>query len=505
MRISARGSARCKKEIKSVRQPRLLAKNRNFKRRVGRGNPTARYIKAEMKRYGNLFEKVISIENLDLAERRARKGKSGRKGVVLFDQDRDGNLQRLHQQLEDGTFRTSPYTVFMVREPKEREISRLPYYPDRIVHHAIMNVCEPIWTATFTHNTHSCIKGRGISGCARQVEKIIKSFHGRPLYCLKIDIRKYYPSIDNGVMKSIIRRKIKDRRLLSLLDGIIDSAKGLPIGNYLSQYLSNLYLAYFMHTVNEEWKIKATEYADDICFYADNKAQLHDVLCKVKAYLHDRLKLQLKGNYQIFPIASDRADKHGRPLDYCGFKFYRRQKLLRKRIKQNLCRALADIKREVKGITAKELRQRIAPWWGWCKYSKSKNLIKKLKMEFQDLIKNGTVKIEGGYYDCERVGIESLVNKRIEILGYVSDIKTEHGEGRFVVHCKDGGKECKFFTNCTRLKGVLSQLPPDNLTPLTPQDGEPTAEQQSEVEKFTTFFTTIMTVRDGNRKYYKFT
>lgn len=438
-------------------------------------------IKAEMKRFGNLYDKIISMENLDLAERNARKGKGRRKDVAEFDKDRDGNLRRLHETLARGEFKTSEYTTFTVYEPKERVIFKLPYYPDRIVHHAIMNVLEPIWTRTFTHNTFSCIKGRGISGCARAVERIIKTFNGRPLYCLKIDIRKFYPSVDGGVMKAIIRRKIKDVRLLALLDGIIDSADGLPIGNYISQYLSNLYLAYFMHTVNEDWRVKATEYADDICFFADNKTALHTALDKARAYLKDRLKLEIKGNWQIFPISTDRADRHGRALDYVGFKFYRRQKLLRKSIKQNLCRRLAKLKGRVKN--AKELKMSIAPWLGWCKQSQSKNLINKLRMDFKDLIADGTVKEDDRYYNCSRVSIDSLVNKKVEILGYVPDVKTEHGDGRCVVHCIDNGSECKFFTNGTVIKDVLRQIPP---------------------EKFP-FSTTIVAMRDGNKRFYKFT
>ena len=480
------------------------------KLRVGRGCPRrlAKDKADYMKRIGNLFDKVVSLENLDLAERKARKGKKKRRCIAAFDEDRDGNLQRLHQSLVDGTFRTSSYTVFTVKEPKEREIYKLPYYPDRIVHHAIMNVCEPIWTRTFTHNTYSCITGRGISGAAREVERIIKSFDGRPLYCLKIDVKKYYPSIDNGILKQIVRRKIKDRRLLSLLDEIIDSAKGLPIGNYLSQYLSNLYLTYFMHEVNEVWKVKATEYADDICFFADNKVTLHDVVGKVKLYFAD-LKIEIKGNYQIFPIAYDRHDSHGRALDYLGFKFYRRHRLLRKRIKQNLFRAIALMRKSGRTISDKEFKQRIASWLGWCMHSDTRNLIKKIKMEFSELVQKGTVKISGSYYDCDKVPLDSLINKRIEIIGYVSDIKTEHGNGRIVVHCRDNGKEVKFFTNCKRLKDVLTQLPSDNPKPEVEDGGQVEGhdEEQNDGgnEKFTPFFTTIVSVQDGSRRYYKFT
>ena len=187
-----------------------------------------------MKRFGNLFDKVISIANLQLAADKAMRGKSRQPGVKKFLADRDANIVQLHQDLANGTFKTSEYTIFTVFEPKQREIYRLPFYPDRIVHHAIMNIIEPILYSVFTYNTYSCIKARGITACADRVATIIESFKDKPLYCLKIDIKKYYPSIDNEILKKIIRRKIKDVRLLQLIDGIIDSEKGLPIGNYLS-------------------------------------------------------------------------------------------------------------------------------------------------------------------------------------------------------------------------------------------------------------------------------
>ena len=183
-----------------------------------------------MKRIGNLYQKIISVENLRLADEKARRGKTWTYGVRVHDKNREANILALHEALLTKTFKTSPYDVFTIYEPKERLIFRLPYYPDRIVHHAIMNVLEPIWVKTFTYNTYSCVKGRGIEGCARQVDKIIRDFKGKPLYCLKIDIKKYYPSISHRVTKRLVRRKIKDTDLLWLLDEIIDSAEGLPIG-----------------------------------------------------------------------------------------------------------------------------------------------------------------------------------------------------------------------------------------------------------------------------------
>lgn len=342
-----------------------------------------------MKRIGNLYQEVISLENLYLADEKARKGKKKSYGVRVHDRNREANLLALHEALLTKTFRTSPYEVFTIHEPKERQIYRLPYYPDRIVHHAIMNILEPIWVKTFTHNTYSCIKGRGIEGCARQVEKNIRSFKGKPLYCLKIDIKKFYPSVNHHVLKGQLRRKLKDKDLLWLLDLIIDSTAGLPIGNFTSQFLANLNLCYFMHWVNEKLsmlvmkalglsekpRILCTEYADDIVFMSESKAVLHKVFELVKAYMENVLDLAIKGNYQLFPIAKNRHDKSGRALDYVGYKFFREQKLIRKSIKQNFCRMTARLNKG-RFIHEIEYKQAIAPWLGWAKHSNSRHLLR---------------------------------------------------------------------------------------------------------------------------------
>ena len=331
-----------------------------------------------MKRIGNLYQKIISVENLREADEKARKGKIKTYGVKVHDKNREANIQSLHEALLTKTFKTSAYDIFTIYEPKERLIYRLPYYPDRIVHHAIMNILEPILVRTFTHNTFSCVKGRGIEGCARYVDRIFEKYKGKPMYCLKIDIKKYYPSIDHDVMKRIVRRKIKDKDLLWLLDEIIDSAEGLPIGNYLSQYLANLYLCYFMPRVNENLKLDAAEYADDITFFASTKEELREAFKEIKRMVEEELNLKIKGNYQIFPISENRYDKSGRALDYVGYKFYRKQKLIRKSIKKNFCKTVSRLNRRQKQLDAKAYKQAVAPWLGWAKHSDSKHLLKSI-------------------------------------------------------------------------------------------------------------------------------
>lgn len=316
-----------------------------------------------MKRIGNLYEKIYDIENLRLADEKARKGKRLSYGVRRHDKNRDENIKHLHELLKNKMFRTSKYNIFTITDPKEREIYQLPYFPDRIVHHAVMNILEPIWVKVFTKDTYSCIKGRGVHGLVRNLKEDLKDVEGTT-YCLKIDIKKYYPSIDHEILKSILRQKIKDKDLMGLLNGIIDSAKGVPIGNYLSQYFANLYLAYFDHWIKEETKVKYYyRYADDMVFLSDNKSDLHVLFEKIKIYMNTNLKLTIKSNYQIYPIAS-------RGIDFVGYKFYHGYTLLRKSIKKRFARAV----RKAGGLSKKIQ----SAYWGWAKHCNSVNLLKKL-------------------------------------------------------------------------------------------------------------------------------
>jgi retron-type reverse transcriptase len=328
---------------------------------------------AKMKRIGNLYDRICSVENLQLADEKARKGKLRSHGVIKHDRNREQNLIALHEQLKAGVFKTSKYDVFTIHEPKEREIYRLPYFPDRIVHHAVMNVLEPVWVSIFTADTYSCIKDRGIHAAARKVKTTLQKNPEATKYCLKIDIRKFYLSINHDILKQILRRKIKDIRLLALLDEIVDSVSaGVPIGNYLSQYFANLYLAYFDHWLKEKKGVKYYfRYADDIVILHHDKQYLHDLFKNMQTYLAENLKLKIKDNWQVFPVAA-------RGIDFVGYVFYHTHTRLRKSIKQRFCRRLARINKRRKPLSKEEFKQSICPWWGWVKYCNSINLIKKL-------------------------------------------------------------------------------------------------------------------------------
>lgn len=314
-----------------------------------------------MKRIGNLYENIISIENLNAADNNAQKGKQKQYGVMLHNKNKEKNINDLHLMLKNKTYKTSAYDIFKVYEPKERTVYRLPYYPDRIAHHAIMNILESIFVANFTADTYSCIKGRGIHSLLEKLKLLLKDIPGTT-YCLKLDITKFYPNVDHKILKTLLRKKFKDNDLLWLLNEIIDSADGLPIGNYLSQFLANFYLSYFDHWIKEHLAVKYYfRYADDIVILSDNKSYLHSLLSEIKNYFNNHLKLQVKSNYQVFPVAS-------RGIDFVGYVFYHTHIRLRKRIKQNFARSL----KKNPNISSN------ASYMGWLKHCNSNHLIKKL-------------------------------------------------------------------------------------------------------------------------------
>jgi retron-type reverse transcriptase len=224
-----------------------------------------------------------------------------------------------------------------------------------------MNKLEPVFTSLFISNTYSCIKGRGIHGAANAVKIALKDVTNTK-YCLKLDIKQFYPSIDHDILKEILRRKIKDKDLLWLLDEIIDSSDGIPIGNYLSQYFANLYLTYFDHWLKEVKKVTYYfRYADDIVVLHSSKEYLHELLAEMREYLKVKLKLTIKSNYQVFVVSI-------RGIDFVGYVFFHTHTLLRKTIKKRFARMMYRQRN----------RQSFSAYNGWIIHCNGKHLIKKI-------------------------------------------------------------------------------------------------------------------------------
>lgn len=352
-----------------------------------------------MKTVKRLHEKICTRQNFELADERARKNKTTTYGVRLHDINKESNLLRLQQLFSSCQYKTSEYETFTIYEPKEREIFRLPYFPDRIAHHALMNELEYIWVNIFTKDTYSCIKGRGIHACANSLKKDLQLYPEKTIYCLKMDIRKFYPSINHDILKVIIRKKIQDKYVLKLLDEIIDSADGVPIGNYLSQYFANLYLTYFDHWLKEECKVRFYyRYADDMVILSDSKEFLHNILCAIKIYLRYELDLKLKPNYQIFPV-----EKRG--IDFVGYVFRHNYTLLRKSIKQNILKVVKLYKE--KRIDKEKFYRIMSSYRGWLKYCDSRHLCDKIFRETHFRIDN---------WDGSLISLKSFNGKMIYLV-----------------------------------------------------------------------------------------
>ena len=343
-----------------------------------------------MKRKGFIFEQLCSMENLLLAAHNASKGKRKRDEVIKFEANLADNLRQLQEELQARTYTTSQYSVFIKYEPKRREIYKLPYR-DRVVQWAIMQVLEPIWVPTFTADTYACIKGRGIHSLLQKIRKDLRKDKAGTQYCLKLDVRKFYPSIDHDTLKMVIRKKIKDPDVLWLLDDIIDSADGVPIGNYISQFFANLYLSELDH-------------ADDIVVLSDSKQYLSGVLVFINDYLNNERLLDIKRNYQIFPVDA-------RGIDFVGYVIYRTHCLARKRNKKALCRVVAKLRK--KGLTNEDIRLRVASRLGFMVHCNSKHLINILGMKKFSDIKPKQGKLTGSKYH-----IDDILNREIHLTAF---------------------------------------------------------------------------------------
>ena len=322
-----------------------------------------------MKRYGNLYERICDPENVLQAHLGARKGKSHYREVQLIDQDPHRYVMSIVNMLKNHLYRTSPYKVFSKFDSgKMREIYVLPYYPDRIVQWAVVRVLEPIWERTLIAQTYSSLKGRGIHQGLRHVQRALRDVEGTQ-YCLKLDVRKFYPSVDHAILRRIVRRSIKDPEVLHLLDEIIGSVpggKGVPIGNYLSQFLANLYLSGFDHWLKEDKRVRYYyRYCDDLVLLGPDKEELHRLRADIETYLRDRLQLELKSNWQVFPTRT-------RGLDFLGYRMFGSHTLLRERTARTMKRRMVEI--SDRGVWDEHARSVVASYRGWMQWCDASGL-----------------------------------------------------------------------------------------------------------------------------------
>lgn len=295
--------------------------------------------KESMKRVGYLYEKITSIDNLILAVKNATKNKKHRRGVVKDAHDNPERFAlRVKEKFDNGTlYFSKPYTKTRREHNKIRNIKVPRFYPDQIVHWALMQVIDPIINRGLYRYSCGSVKGRGTSGARKAIQRFIRK-DPRIKYVYKADIHHFFESVDTDILKRKFRRVIKDIKVLLLIDAIIDiGGKGLPIGFYTSQGFSNFYLQTFDHTVKEKLLIRHyARYADDIVFLDRNKRKLHKAHAALCSVLK-RGNLRVKDDWQIWRYGS-------RSIDFVGYRFYDGFTLLRKRIFYSLTHVVRKIK-----------------------------------------------------------------------------------------------------------------------------------------------------------------
>jgi len=270
-----------------------------------------------MKTHKNLIGAVACFENLHRAYLKARKGKGRSDEALRFGYNLETELLRMQREILGGAFRTGTYRNFTVFEPKMRMISALPFR-DRVVHHAICAIIEPIFERKFIHGSYACRIGKGTHKAVGKLKAFISSAGvacqggssdgcgAKAPYVLKCDIRKYFASVDHGILKGLLRKKIGCRALLAALDNIIDSfPQGIPIGNLTSQLFANIYLTELDHHITGTLRQRRyLRYMDDFVLVSCSKKGLHETKRDISAFLGKKLRLALHGTKAVaFPSA----------------------------------------------------------------------------------------------------------------------------------------------------------------------------------------------------------
>lgn len=260
-----------------------------------------------------LFGRIITRENLYSAAHQAALGKRFRDSVALWRLNMEHEVDRLHHDLKSGRYRHGRYRIFQIHDPKTRSISVAPFR-DRVVHHALHDVIEPLVDKSFIYDSYACRNGKGTHKALDRAQEFLRANK----YCLHGDVRKYFPSIDHVVLKGLLRRHIADADVLTVLDSIIDTAgrRGLPIGNLTSQFFANLYLHeldfFVKHTLRGRYYLR---YMDDFLLFENDRGKLKEMRALIRDFLLEKLALQLHpGKSQIYRCAQG--------VKFCGFRLY---------------------------------------------------------------------------------------------------------------------------------------------------------------------------------------
>lgn len=343
-----------------------------------------------MKIYKNLFEKIISPENLFLAWDAFKSDKQNRDDVQKFEWQLEKNILQLQRELKNKTYKHGPYIGFYIHDPKQRHIHKASVR-DRVLHHSVFSVINPIFEETFVSTSFSCRIGYGTHRGVAVLERIARRIHKNrtsPCFVLKCDIKKFFNTVDHNILLSILKRRIKDDEAVWLLQEIIESysspqstifeKKGLPIGNLTSQLFANVYLNEFDQFIKHGLKIKNyIRYTDDFAIVSDNKSFLENLIEPIRKFLQDKLALELHPRKVIIR-------KLHRGVDFLGYIVLPRYRLLRTKTKQRILKKLHKRVSEHKSgvITKWMLEQSLQSYLGVLSHADTYKFGNELKNQF---------------------------------------------------------------------------------------------------------------------------
>lgn len=279
----------------------------------------------------NVFNSKLTFDNFLKAHDRASKGKKSKKEVILFEMDLETNLIKIINELKSNDYKSSNYREFVIYEPKMRIIKSLPY-KDRIIHQwYVYEFIKPLFYPKFIKDSYACIDDKGTHNAVKKVQQYMRKMKKKykDYYVLKCDIKRFFYSIDRKILLNIFENKISDKKLIQLTKGIlsIDDEKGIPIGNYTSQFFANIYLDKLDHYVKERLKIKYyVRYMDDFILLLPNSIIAKEINQQIKEFVEKNLALELNKKTKYF------SSKLG--VDFCGYRIYETHILLRKRFKK---------------------------------------------------------------------------------------------------------------------------------------------------------------------------
>ncbi len=329
-----------------------------------------------MKTHKHLYPQVCDFENIYLAYRKARKGKRGRMQPAMFERVQDDELLAIQEELQTQSYQPGAYHSFFIHDPKKRLISAAPFR-DRVVHHALCRVMEPIWEKRFIHDTYANRVGKGTHRALDRAQEFSRQYQ----YFLQCDVRQFFPSIDHVILMAEFSRRIKDEKFLQLCETILKSGegvlaneyemtyfegdtlfsanrlRGLPIGNLTSQFWANVYMNELDQHVKRELKCEAyIRYVDDFVLFSNDKRQLagwrEQMIQKIaglRLTLHEECA-------QIFPTTTG--------IPFLGFRIYPEYRLLKTRKAIHFRRKLNGLLQDYSNglINFPKLNQIIQSW-----------------------------------------------------------------------------------------------------------------------------------------------